>query len=82
MAMPVVFISCFRALSAMTNLPVPSIATESFLWMSSLVDPDPYRFLPALSGMMIGFNLFASLKWNPSTAAAAQRMRRYVDEAI
>ena len=64
--MPIVFISCLRALNEMTSLPVPSMAASSFYWINSLLEPDPYRVLPFLSGCMVAINMFVVLRLNPA----------------
>ena len=40
------FISMFLGLRGMANLPVPSLETESFLWMTDLTLRDPYFLTP------------------------------------
>ena len=67
---PVLFVSCMRALTAMTSVPVPSLATASLLWINSLVEADPYRLLPFLSGVVIGTNIYLSIKMNTAAMAS------------
>ena len=47
------FMSMFMGLRGMANLPVPSMETESFLWISDLSLRDPYFLTPIfISGTM------------------------------
>ena len=56
----IVFSSFYFCLRAMANHPIESMKLESFLWVPSLVNSDPYYLFPFLTS----FTMFLMLKFN------------------
>ncbi|KAL9622497.1 MAG: hypothetical protein Q9160_003173 [Pyrenula sp. 1 TL-2023] len=63
--MPIGF-GLWRLCNALANYPVPSLTTESFLWISDLTHPDPYYALPAITA----FIMYRNMKSNVETGGA------------
>lgn len=56
----IVFSSFFFCLRAMANHPIQSLKDESFLWIPSLSQADPYAIFPFLTS----FTMFLMLRYN------------------
>ncbi|XP_022688565.1 uncharacterized protein LOC111260232 [Varroa jacobsoni] len=62
-----IFVSCFLAIRGMTNLPLESMKTGGFYWVSDLTTTDPYCILPLFTSSALFCSTYLASKTQVQT---------------